>query len=212
MVRELTDTLMRSSGIEKFFLNYGITHEEVDSVRAFRTNAQRIEATVDLFKEKRLPTFSALEISSVVFYPESDFDVIKKRGHAALSYMFRKNPIPAELNLPFAQYLRLATRQTNTNMHELLGYLIIEDESLPLEDRLKKVSEPVYQFKQSHEDWYRNISLPYPIDEIASFGLGIIWRRGAVMKYDPPELTTLIYGDKDQKELITGKVKNVFQG
>ncbi|MEK6904753.1 MAG: hypothetical protein AABW87_04130, partial [Nanoarchaeota archaeon] len=39
----------------------------------------------------------------------------------------------------------------------------------------------------------------------------IIWRRGAVKEYVPPELRTIIYADSDQEELLDSKVNDTMQ-
>ncbi len=205
MTRDIFKNTVNTIGIEGFFQRNDITQEEIDAVTAHSTNAEKIEATVELFAAKKIPTFSAVELGVVTFYPESDITLLKKRSHAALSYMLKhKRPLLNELNLSYTQYLRLITQQTSTNMHEMLGYAVIDG-------KLEKVSDPIYQFKPSDNDWHSSVSLPYPINETASVGLGIMWQSGVVQDFVPPELRTIVYAHKDDKDLLANKVRKVFE-
>lgn len=195
---------VKGKGIEGFIKGNNITLSDVNFIKSLSTNFKKIEATVELFKDKEVSRFSSLDIGAIMFYPEKDLEKIKKRTQAALSHTFRhERSFLEKLNLPYSQYLRLINSMTSTNMHKLLGFDVIDD-------KLEKVSDPVYRFKPSHNDWYNDMILPHPIDEAASFGLGVIWRRGAVMEYVPPELVTTIYLDKDQK-CLSEKIEIIFQ-
>ena len=196
---------VKGKGIGEFIKENNIDLSDINFIRSLSTNSSKIEAAVELFKDKGISRFSSVDIGAVIFYPEDDLEKIKKRTQAALSYIFRhERAFLEQLNLPYSQYLRLVNDMTSTNMHKLLGFDIVDS-------RLERISRPIYKFRPSNNDWYNDVVLPHPIDEAASFGLGVIWRKGVVMEYVPPELTTVIYADESQKCLLEGRIKETLQ-
>lgn len=185
--------LIKSEGMSDFFETHRIYPEDIREIDSKKKEYDKIESTAYLFKRKRIRKYSALELGIVVYNKEEDVILAKKRAQALLAYMFRnqKNALK-RINLPYAQFLRIITGNSKTNMLELLGFQISEE-------CLERYSKLVYKFRPSYNDWYEDVCLPYPIDENASFGLGVLWARGAVQRHQKPsiaELTTTIYPDR----------------
>jgi len=197
MTENKTRYTLKSLGIDEFIRMNGIDLSEIEKIKGLKPNAHRFRATAELFMEKGIERYSALELGAIVWYPKSDLKVLKNRSKYELQYMFHEQrSLLQELSLPYAQFLRMATAGPKNNLLHLLGYKIKDFD-------IVKKSNPIYRFTPSQRDWIIDTSLPHPINSNSSFGLGVLWRNGVVKSYDPPELRIEVYASHDQREKLT---------
>ncbi|MFH0978648.1 MAG: hypothetical protein V1837_05075 [Candidatus Woesearchaeota archaeon] len=179
--------------LEELMTRYNINNQDVLKLSRLDNNAHKMLLVAELLNVHGLKSYSSLELGLIAYFPESDPKTVRKRTSGELSHLFsHKRSILHELNMPYAQYIRMITGTPTTNMQELLGYTLADAE-------LQKNGEPSCTFAPSIHDWHRNTRIPFPINKETSFILGILWRAGSITEVLPGQVRTRIYCGNSQK-------------